>query len=283
MFEQAIYNKLTKPLRDSNIKEILSDIDSSKAFPTDEAFTFNERLIVKQELIETFIPWVKDYLEGFSFNFKYVTNGNTDAINMIFMHRNFNRVCFLKDEYIYYSHICKQLNLNSLIIDEKDIDLLTKDDLFLISLPASYNGETNSRLHLIQKLQKKEVKLFIDVAYCGLTNPFHLKLASTKNTYVAFTFSKTASLSFNRIGILFSDFAIPGLDIMNKLGYVNLSGANAAIAIMKNIPVDYFYSTYKKQYASICKSLDLTPTECILFGHTSKGEKVCTTPNYKTI
>lgn len=281
---QAIYNKLTKPLRDSKIKEILSNIDYSKAFPTDEEFTFQERILVKQELIEIFIPWVKEYFEGLnSFNFKYVTNGNSDAVNMIFMHRDFKRVCFLKNEYSYYSHICTQLNLNHLAIDEKDIDFLTKDDLFLISLPASYNGETEGQLRLIQKLQKKEIKLFIDVAYCGLTDPFHLKLTSTKNIYIAFTFSKTASLSFNRIGILFSDFAIPGLDIMNKIGYVNLSGANAAISIMKNISVDYFYITYKNQYESICKSLDLTPTKCILFGHNRNGGKFCTTAYYKTI
>jgi hypothetical protein len=81
---------------------------------------------------------------------------------------------------------------------------------------------------------------------------------------------------------MFSSSEIPGLEIMNKLGYVNLSGANAAIAIMKSIPVDYFYTTYRDQYFNICQSQNITPTKCILFGHDQNNDKFCTTPYYKT-
>jgi hypothetical protein len=277
----SIYNKLTKPIRDSKINKILSNISLDRTFPADVEFNFRERLIVKHQLIETFIPWVNQYLDGLhGFNFKYIANGNSDAVNMVFMNRDFKRVYFLKNEYSYYAHICSQLNIDHLAIDESDIDIVTKDDLFLISIPSSYNGSSDDRIRLVSKLQEKEVKLFIDVAYCGLTTPFYLKLVSTKNTYLAFTFSKSSSLSFNRIAILFSDFNVPGLEIMNKLGYVNLSGAHAAIAIMKNMPVDYFYNTYKDQYNQICQTQNLIPTNCILFGHDQQGGKTCTTPYY---
>lgn len=280
----SIYNKLTKPIRDSKINSVLSNLSLDRTHPADVEFTFRERLIVKHQLLETFIPWVSKYINGLQgFNFKYIANGNSDAVNMVFMHRDFKRVYFLKNEYSYYSHICTQLKIDHLAIDESDIDMVTKDDLFLISLPSSYDGSSADRIELVSKLQEKEVKLFIDVAYCGLTTPFCLKLTSTKNTYLAFTFSKTSSLSFNRIAILFSDFNIPGLEIMNKLGYVNLAGANAAIAIMRNIPVDYFYQTYQTQYESICQTQELTPTECMLFGHDQNDGKVCVTPYYITV
>jgi hypothetical protein len=80
---------------------------------------------------------------------------------------------------------------------------------------------------------------------------------------------------------MFSSSEIPGLEIMNKIGYINLSGANAAIAVMKSIPVDYFYVTYRDQYESICYLQNLTPTKCILFGHDQNNNKFCTTPFYK--
>jgi hypothetical protein len=277
----SIYNKLTKPIRDSKINSIISSISSDKAFPADVNFSFQERLIVKHELIETFIPWVKSHIDGIrEFNFKYIANGNSDALNMIFMQRKFKHIYFLKKEYSYYSHICGLLNLEHTAIDLSEIDKVTSGDLFLISIPSSHDGTAIERLGLVNKLQEKNVRIFIDVAYCGLTEPFYLKLNSTKNTYLSFTFSKSSSLSFNRIAILFSDLSIPGIDIMNKLGYVNLSGANAAIALMKNLPVDYFYNTYKDQYEKICQEKNLTPTKCILFGHDQNKEKYCTTPYY---
>ena len=277
------YNKLTKPIRDAKIAEILESIDTGKIFPADTEFNFKERLVVKNELVSQFIPWVGKFLTGLeTFSHKYIANGNSDALNMLFMKRDFKRICFLKNEYSYYSHLCKALHIEYIEVDPLDISLLSNTDLFLISLPSSYDGSSTGRIELINQLQKKEIPVFIDVAYCGLTEPFYLNLISTSNTYLAFTFSKSSSLSFNRIAIMFSSSEIPGLEIMNKLGYVNLSGANAAIAIMKSIPVDYFYTTYQDQYYNICQSQNITPTKCILFGHDQNNDKFCTTPYYKT-
>lgn len=276
------YNKLTKPIRDSKLTSILDSIDTKDLFPSDTDFNFKERLSIKNDLISSFIPWVKDFLTGLEkFNHKYVVNGNSDALNMIFMERNFKRVCFLKNEYSYYSHLCKVLSIDYAELDINELDQLTSTDLFLLSLPSSYNGASSERIDLVDKLQQKNIRIFIDVAYCGLTEPFYLNLKTTENTYLAFTFSKTASLSFNRIAILFSNVEIPGVEIMNKIGYVNLAGANAAINVMKSIPVDYFYSTYSNQYLEICQRLNLQPTKCILFGHDRNNDKFCTTPYYK--
>lgn len=276
------YNKLTKPIRDSKITGILESIDTNKVFPSDSEFNFKERLAVKTELISCFIPWVEDFLSGLEqFNHKYIANGNSDALNMLFMKKDFSRVCFLKNEYSYYSHLCKVLHIEYAEIDLADIDLLSNKDLFLISLPSSYDGSSSERIKLIGQLQERAIPVFIDVAYCGLTEPFYLKLASANNTYLAFTFSKSSSLAFNRIAIMFSSTEIPGLEIMNKIGYINLSGANAAIAIMKSIPVDYFYITYRDQYTSICQSQNLKPTKCILFGHDQNNDKFCITPYYQ--
>lgn len=278
------YNKLTKPIRDSKLTSILDSIDTKDLFPSDTDFNFKERLSIKNDLISSFIPWVKDFLTGLEkFNHKYVVNGNSDALNMIFMERNFKRVCFLKNEYSYYSHLCKVLSIDYVEMEVSDLDQLTNTDLFLISLPSSYNGTSSERIVIIDKLQQMDIRIFVDVAYCGLTEPFYLNLKTTENTYLAFTFSKTASLSFNRIAILFSNVEIPGVEIMNKIGYVNLAGANAAINVMKSIPVDYFYSTYSNQYLEICQRLDLQPTKCILFGHDRNNDKFCTTPYYKLL
>lgn len=273
------YNKLIKPIRDSKIDNLLNQIGRDKFAVADIKFTFNERLEIKNDLFNNFIDWVEPCFSGTDqFNFKYVTNGNTEALNTVLMCRNFNRVCFMDREYSYYSYICDSLNLNKFVFDS--IDQLTESDLVVISFPSNYDGSTSDKMQTIKALQEKGVKLFIDVAFCGVTEPFCFNFENTSNTYFAFTFSKTLSIPYNRIGVLFSDIEIPSFDIMNKIGYVNLSGANIAIELMKHIPIDYFYESYKDQYIKICNDLKLKPTKCILFSHAPDGSRYCITQNY---
>jgi hypothetical protein len=277
----SLYNKLTKPIRDSEIESIISKIPTSKLCPSDVEFNFKERIVVKNELITTFIPWVKNFFTGLeNFKYKYIVNGNTDAVNMVLLQKKFDRVFYLNDEYSYYSHICNGLNLVSKTFSLENINEISENDIVLISLPASNDGESSQKIKIIEQLQGQNVKVFVDVAYCGLTDPFKLHFSSTKNIYFAFTFSKTLSLAYNRISILFSANEIAGVDIMNKIGYLNLAGANAAIILMNNFQPDYIYKKYKNQYSKICKRLNLSKTKCILFGHDDMGNKFCVSQEY---
>ena len=276
-----LYNKLTKPIRDSKMYSVIDQIPARELCPADVEFNFKERLIVKNNLISKFIPWVEDFFTGISkFKHKYVANGNSDAVNMILLQHNYDRIVFLKNEYSYYSHICDSLNLCYKTFSLDSINTLTESDLVLISLPSSYDGDSEDKIEIINELQKRNLRVLVDVAYCGLTKPFKFHFTVTKNTYFAFTFSKTLSLAYNRIAVIFSDSEIPGLEVMNKIGYLNLSGANAAIRLMNEFKPDYIYQTYKDQYSKICSKLELAETLCILFGHDPNGNKFCISQEY---
>jgi hypothetical protein len=279
--QNPLYNKLTKPIRDSKMDLILNQLPVSELFPKDLEFNFKERLTVKNKLLDKFIPWVHDFFTGLDgFKYKYIANGNSDAVNMVLLQHNYDKIFYLENEYSYYSHICNSLKLRSEVFNEISIDKITINDLVLISLPSSYDGDSEGKIKIINELQKRNCKVFVDVAYCGLTKPFNFHFQSTKNTYFAFTFSKTLSLAYNRIAVIFSDTEIPGLAVMNKIGYLNLSGANAALTLMNNFKPDYVYETYKDQYSTICSRLNLTETKCILFGHDIAGDKFCTSQEY---
>ena len=68
---------------------------------------------------------------------------------------------------------------------------------------------------------------------------------------------------------------------MNKIGYINLSGVHIAQALINEIPCDYMYNTYYQQYESLCRDNNLTPTNCILYGHDSRGQKFSLSEFYK--
>jgi len=276
------WRKLTKPIRDQHINGLVSSLKIDDLVPWDQNFTFAERLVPKMQLFSQFKTWVKPWFSGFDdLPEKYICNGNTDSLNHIFMQGKFQRVFVLENEYSYYGHLCQELGIELIIFDYSKIDEITKNDLVCISIPSAYNGTVDQRKDVVEYLQNKNYHLYIDVAYCGLTAPFHLKIQNKTKTYFAFTFSKTLSVGFNRISVLYSGRTIPGLAIMNKIGYINLSGVKIVNHLMRSIDCDYIYKTYHNQYLDICQDKNLTPTDCILFAHSSEGEKFSVTEFYK--
>ena len=83
----------------------------------------------------------------------------------------------------------------------------------------------------------------------------------------SFSFSKSLAIPYNRISLLFSKKEIPSLVIMNKLGYVNLSGVKLATHLLKNISPNYWWNTYSSKLDNLCLSNNLRKTDCILFAY----------------
>lgn len=282
MDSNPFWNKLTKPLRDTVMDNLLREIPFEDSYTKDVDFNFFERIKVKTVLFKLFTPWVDKYFTGFeNFTNQYITNGNTEALSMLMANLAVDKIYTLPNEYTFYGYIAKTLGKEHITINS--IEDIGTDGIVLLSVPGSRDGEIKSKQELIDHCQANNIPLFIDIAYCGLTKPAKIKIGKSSNTYVAFSFSKTVGLAFNRIGIMFTNKDVPTLDIMNKIGYLNLSGAKAAIKMMRGIPCDYVYTTYKDQYAAICKEKGLTKTNCILFGLDKNGDKFCTTEFYKIV
>ena len=70
---KSLYNKLTKPIRDSKMDLVINQIPPIELCPKDIEFNFKERLVVKNNLISKFIPWVGNFFTGLdAFKFKYI-------------------------------------------------------------------------------------------------------------------------------------------------------------------------------------------------------------------
>jgi hypothetical protein len=107
--------------------------------------------------------------------------------------------------------------------------------------------------------------MHLDCAYLGLVKPARID-ASIFDT-ASFSFSKSLAIPYNRISLLFSKKEIPSLVIMNKLGYVNLSGVKLATHLLKNISPNYWWDTYSSKLDELCIKNNLRKTDCILFAY----------------
>ena len=280
--KNPFWDKLTKAIRDSEIDNELKQLSMQETFFKDSAFNFAERLSISFNIFKTFPAWVSDYFSGIDmFKEKYITNGNTDALNMVMLNRKYKKIFTLPNEYMYYTHMASSLGIKQQYFTPECFELIDREGIVCLSVPAAYDGEIEERQQIIDYCQANDIPIFIDVAYCGITQPGKINIRPTNNTFFAFSFSKTMGLAFNRVGLLYANESVASASIMNKIGYVNLSGAQAALHLMRKFPCDYIYQTYKDQYEALCVEHGILPTKCILFGRKENSEKLCISEFYK--
>ena len=243
-----LYRSLIKPIRDKNLLSIINNISVDQFSPYDKELNFEERILPIKKFIKDFKIWATPISGLHKFDYVYITNGNTDALNILFSQQE--GLLFDQLDYRYYSILEKilQQNHNS-----------SQDIIFTW---PSYNDGTN---YFVEKYKNFEGRKHLDIAYLGLTPYMFLDTSSFETVNISF--SKTLSIPFNRIGITFSKHPIPILETMNKIGYINLSGVMIAHEILKNIKINYWMDNYWDTYLKICADNNLMPTNCILFAY----------------
>jgi hypothetical protein len=259
--QDDLYTSRIKPIRDDFISGIISSAPADVFSPYDKEFNWAERLGPIKRLQITTRKWCADWLTGIDkFPHMYVTNGNTDYLIGLF--NRTNNLAWKKDDYSYYQHWHE--------ITGKQYTELTEpanvDDL-VVSWPG-YNYGNNMEVEFANQCTVK--RRHLDCAYLGVVKPTTLDVSDYET--VGISFSKTLAIPYNRIGVCFSKTEIKDIDILNKIGYVNLSGVKLATHIMNNLPPDYFWNKYGgDKLSDLCKKNDLTQTDSILIAY--KNEK----------
>lgn len=259
------YKSLVKSIRDSLINDTIDSLKSSDFSPYDKELNWAERKIPILKLKKNFINWSKDALRGLdSFPYMYVMNGNTESLIALF-NRTTN-LSWRQGDYSYYKHWHT--------LENKSFNELTSpasvDDL-VVTWPG-YNYGNKEELDFALSCNAK--RLHLDCAYLGLTKPDSIDTSIFET--VAVSFSKPFSVPYNRIGVLFTKNKILNYDFLNDIGYVNLGGVHIVNSLMKQLPLDYWWSNYSEKYKTMCAKNNLTPTDCLLFAYDSKGNRIGT-------
>jgi hypothetical protein len=277
-----LWSRLIKPLRDLEIQQAIESIPVNLLTPYDKEFTFAERFGPINKLHLNFIKWINPSITGLiRFQKKYITNGNTNFIDQVVLTQRPARIIHLKGDYSYYSYLANALKIQRVEITIDQLDTVTSADLFLISVPFAGNGKNENGQAVIDYCHSKQIPLAIDIAYSGLTPEYSINLTPRENLYVGFTFSKTFGIPYNRIGVCYAGSEIAGLNTMNSIGYVNLSGVNLVNTLIEKFPRNFLYNKYNTEYKEICSRLSFTPTDCILFAYNGQ-DRICITEFYST-
>lgn len=265
------WTKLTKPIRDIEFNNALKNIQSisfsNSKFLLSERFelirNFRSSLVSK---LGTYIPNLNN-IENF-----YVTNGITNSINS-WIQGNITLGIY-ENDYVYYQKISESRNIKHINI--KNLENIKQCNKVIISCPFSFNGETSFQQSVINECVKHNIPMFIDLAYLGLTDKFKLDISGINDLTIAYSMSKHYSLCFDRIGAAWTSKKNEELNILNQVGYVNISGIEKSLALLNQFPENFIFLKYKKKYKNIIKENNLLPTKCVLLG-IKNNEKFCIT------
>ena len=250
------YRRLIKPIRDSFVQEIISSATVNEFSPYDQDFNWSERHIPIKRLHNNVLTRFGGSLLGLeTFPHMYVMNGNSD-----FLHHLFTKVdtmAWRAGDYSYYGYWHNRANKPRMELTEPK----AVDDI-VVTWPG-YSNADNTEVEFA--LQCNAKRLHLDCAYLGTTEPMRLDVKPFET--VSISFSKTLAIPYNRLSVTFSRTAIPEIELLNKVGYINLAGVRLANHIMSKLPTTYWWDTYGSKLKDVCEKNNLTATKSILFAY----------------
>jgi len=272
-------------INDSNI---LNDIKNyNNIIPTN----------ITQDFLLKYFLWITSSknnkiigLEKFPF-LTYI-NGTTQAFESFLIKHNNKRIRCFPGEFMFHKMLSRNANINFKYITNESP--LQKNDAFIISLPFSDTGNIHSKHEESLKFcEINNIPVLIDCAYFGVCANIEINLNFSCIEVITFSLSKTFPVEYLRIGIRFTkqddDDAI---DVYNKLGITNKLSASIGLMLIKNYSVDYNFNTYRNKQITICNSMRLQPSNCVIFGlgndeykeynRGNKLNRVCLSKKYTT-
>ena len=200
------------------------------------------------------------------FKYAYITIGNTQAIEEFYRLSN-GRVYTFPGEYPY--HTAFKENQRIRLTDQVPMPAgpYIKHGSVL-SYPFAATGNEPSNFEERMKFLDN-TNVMLDFAYFGVYyNPEPLDLTPYPQVHsVAFSLSKVFCTGFLRVGIVLSktEWDTP-LKMLNDWSYLPVINMRLHELLMKRFDPDYIYEKYRKPQLEMCKELDLTPSDTVLFG-----------------
>lgn len=264
----GFYSTLIKPIRDRHMDELIRSLDPALMSPWDQDLTIAERLLPVERFRKNLLAWTKESLIGLDqFDHSYVVNGNTEYLNHVIGFGQ-GSIGWKRGDYSYYPYIAHTTRRAFVELDGNAEDA---PDELIASWPGYARGDS-TELDFMR--QYNTTRRHLDVSYLGTTAPLSTDVLDFDT--VGVSLSKTLCIPFNRIAMVFSRREIPSLSVLNRIGYVNLSGVNIANHLMENLSPTYMWDTYSHHYHRLMAEHDLQATNCLLIAYDGAGRRIST-------
>jgi len=236
----------------------------------DNFFVANGITNHSKQFLQSFRNWIAgsnlNTIKGLE-NFSYATqtNGTSESFQMFMMRHHNRSFKFFKGDFMMHKVASNVMRNNwSWINNAKEIQ---KGDAVIISCPFSDTGSKHKQMEqLLLRCVVLNVPVLVDMAYFGMCYDIDVNLDYSCIEEVTFSLGKTFPLIGMRAGIRFQRESIDDPVLFaNQHGIVNNFAAMIGHFAMNCAGADYVPKKYKSSYLTVCKNLNLIPTNCVLF------------------
>ena len=225
----------------------------------------------KDVFIQQYKEWINEStlfkIRGLKdFKHTYITLGNTQAIDDFYRLSN-GKVYTFPGEYPYHKAFKenRRIKLTDMPINRPG-PYIKNGSILSYPFAATGNKPDNfeDRMEFLDN-----TNVMLDLAYFGIYySPEVLDLTKYPQVHsVAFSLSKIFCTGFMRVGIIMSkhEWKTP-VKMLNEWNYLPKLNMKIHSGLMKKFTADYIYEKYRAEQLKLCKELDLTPSDTVLFG-----------------
>lgn len=242
-------------------KKLIPVIDTYMQELKDKWYSNSQGTISNNDFIPLADEWFKstsiNNLHGWDqFSCVDIILGCTHYIESIILKYGWDGFQVLPEDYAYYGLMGKF---------GFEVGNLVPNIPLLVSLPNwKYSDVRPEWDAVLKECEQKNIDIHIDFAWIITAKDIEIDLSHPNIKSFAMSMSKY-NMHWNRIGLRWSkQRTMDSVTIFNHYyGEVNNGTISCGAYMLNNIPRDYVWNTYEKQYNQLCETYDLVKTKLV--------------------
>jgi len=236
------------------------------------------KYLYSETVLPTFVNEYYDWIQSSKlnkfhglekFNQLDFMHGTSQAFDFFYMKHHARRFRCLRGDYAYHKVSWKNYFNWAYVEDDK----LRKNDALIISVPFSDLGSEHPVTQdLLNECDELDIPVFIDAAYYCIAREVNFNLERPCIDTVAFSMSKAFyGAERLRIGIRCQRTkADDGGVLFNQFHCMSKIAAGVGYELCNSFEHDYNQNKFRDKQTEICKQLNISSSDCVLFGITDK-------------
>jgi hypothetical protein len=255
----------SRPIPNKSVYEfVVSEIKNANLYDLDKI----------PEFCENYSNWIQstklNNLIGLdNFNSKQYVHGTCQSFDFFYLSHTRKRMRCFKGDFAYHRLSWKE-KFDWLYIED---DIIRENDAVIISVPFSDLGDIHPlTVDVLNKCDKLGVPVFIDCAYMIIARDIDFDFNRKCIQGISFSMSKGFyGAEKLRIGLrLTREYEDDPVEVFNSMQMLNTVGVHVGQKIIDNYSVDYNNEIYHNRQVEICKGLNISPSNSVIFGITDK-------------
>jgi hypothetical protein len=256
----------SRPIPNKSVYEfVVSEIKNANLYDLDKI----------PEFCENYSNWIQstklNNLIGLdNFNSKQYVHGTCQSFDFFYLSHTRKRMRCFKGDFAYHRLSWKE-KFDWLYIED---DIIRENDAVIISVPFSDLGDIHPlTVDVLNKCDKLGVPVFIDCAYMIIARDIDFDFNRKCIQGISFSMSKGFyGAEKLRIGLrLTREYEDDPVEVFNSMQMLNTVGVHVGQKIIDNYSVDYNNEIYHNRQVEICKGLNISPSNSVIFGITDKN------------